>query len=250
MHRPVLIIKTGNTIDSLRERGEDFEDWFARGLAPAAQALDSGAGVLVVESHRGEALPALETISGLIITGSPAYITDLAAWNYVIADYVKRAHAAAIPQLGVCYGHQLIAWAFGGEVGFHRAGREIGTVPVRLRESARRDALFGHLPAEFLVQASHLQSVLRLPDNAVLLGGNDFDPHHCFRIGEFTWCAQFHPEFDARITRAYIKERAQAITTEGLDPEGLLEAVQETPESGSLLVRFMEIVAGREAARS
>ena len=49
---------------------------------------------------------------------------------------------------------------------------------------------------------------------------------------------------------AYIKERAQAITTEGLDPDSLLEAVQETPESGSLLLRFVEIVAGREAARS
>lgn len=250
MERPVLIVKTGNTIDSLLARGEDFEDWFALGLAPGKQSKDPSANVLVVESYRGETLPALEKISGLIITGSPAYLTDLAAWNYEIADYVKLAHEAGVPQLGICYGHQLIAWAFGGEVGFHPAGREIGTVPVRLQEPAKNDSLFGHLPDEFLVQASHLQSVMRLPDSAVLLGGNDFDPNHCYRIGEFTWCTQFHPEFDARIIRAYIKERAEAIAAEGLDPDRLLQAVQETPESGSLLLRFMEIIESREAERN
>lgn len=250
MDRPVLIIKTGNTIDSLLAGGEDFEDWFALGLAHGKQSKDLNAQVMVVESHRGETLPALEKISGLIITGSPAYVTDLAAWNYTVADYVKLAHEAGVPQLGICYGHQLIAWAFGGEVGFHPAGREIGTVPVRLQEPARADSLFGQLPAEFLAQASHLQSVLRLPDSAVLLGGNDFDPNHCFRIGEFTWCAQFHPEFDARIIRAYIKERAGDIAAEGLDPDGLLETVQETPESASLLLRFMEIIERREVERN
>lgn len=250
MDRPVLIIKTGNTIDSLLARDEDFEDWFALGLALGKPSPDLNAKLMVVESHRGETLPTLDKISGLIITGSPAYLTDLAAWNYEIADYVKLAHDAGVPQLGICYGHQLIAWTFGGEVGFHPAGREIGTVPVRLQEPARDDLLFGHMPAEFLVQASHLQSVLRLPDSAVLLGGNDFDPHHCFRIGEYTWCAQFHPEFDARIIRAYIKERAGDIAAEGLDPDRLLLKVQETPDSGSLLSRFMEIIRRREAQRS
>lgn len=250
MDRPVLIIKTGNTIDSLLARDEDFEDWFALGLALGKPSPDLNAKLMVVESHRGETLPTLDKISGLIITGSPAYLTDLAAWNYEIADYVKLAHDAGVPQLGICYGHQLIAWTFGGEVGFHPAGREIGTVPVRLQEPARDDLLFGHMPAEFLVQASHLQSVLRLPDSAVLLGGNDFDPHHCFRIGEYTWCAQFHPEFDARIIRAYIKERAGDIAAEGLDPDRLLLTVQETPDSGSLLSRFMEIIRRREAQRS
>lgn len=250
MDRPVLIIKTGNTIDSLLARDEDFEDWFALGLALGKPSPDLNAKLMVVESHRGETLPTLDKISGLIITGSPAYLTDLAAWNYEIADYVKLAHDAGVPQLGICYGHQLIAWTFGGEVGFHPAGREIGTVPVRLQEPARDDLLFGHMPAEFLVQASHLQSVLRLPDSAVLLGGNDFDPHHCFRIGEYTWCAQFHPEFDARIIRAYIKERAIDIAAEGLYPDRLLLTVQETPDSGSLLSRFMEIIRRREAQRS
>ncbi len=247
LKRPVLIIKTGHTIDSLRTQGEDFEDWFARGLR--AQAPLDNVEVIVVQGHLQEPLPDLAHISGLIITGSPAYITDLESWNYPIAEYARRAHEAGIPQLGICYGHQLIAWAFGGEVGFHPAGREIGTVPITLEQAAGNDALFSHLPERFKVQASHQQSVLQLPQDALLLGGNAFDPNHCFRIGDFTWCAQFHPEFDARITRAYISERRSDIAAEGLNPEQLLAAVEETPESASLLWRFSEIVAQREAQR-
>lgn len=241
MAMQILIIKTGTTIPSLLEQGQDFEDWFrlGMGLEPAQAPLCN----LYLE----EPLPALDNIDGIVITGSPAYITDLAPWNQIGADYLRAAHDREIPILGVCYGHQLLAWGFGGTVDFHPGGREIGTAPIELTAAAAQDPLFAGLPSRFKAQVSHSQSVIERPQQAVLLAGNDFEENHAFRLGETTWCVQFHPEFDAGITRAYISQRAEDIAKEGLDPDKLLAAAEETEAASSLLLRFVEFVQNSKA---
>ncbi|MCG8412806.1 MAG: glutamine amidotransferase [Pseudomonadales bacterium] len=237
----ILIIKTGSTIASLKAQGQDFEDWFTDGMALSKTQ------VAVCHVYQGEALPALTEISGIIITGSPAYVTDEEEWNYTVANYCLAAHKQRIPILGICYGHQLLAWAFGGRVGFNPKGREIGSVAIRLSAAASSDSLLQGLSDRFTAQASHLQSVLELPEAAVLLGSNDCDPNHAFRLGESTWGLQFHPEFDAEISRAYIEERSAEIAAEDLDPQVLLQSLVESPESASLLPRFVEIVKATQA---
>ena len=236
MPRKTLIIKTGTTIDSLLHKGQDFEHWFIKGIGLAADKFQ------VVSVFRDEALPPLEHINAIVSSGSPAYLTDLAPWNFVTAQYLRDAYERNIPQLGVCYGHQLLAWAFGGEVDFHPLGREIGTVSVRLTAAAQGDALLNSCPTEFLVQSSHKQSVMELPPGAELLAGNEFDPHHGFRLGRCAWGLQFHPEFDGAIMQAYIRERSDVLQGEGLEPDRLLQQVSETPVAASLLARFGELI--------
>jgi len=236
MSKPILIIKTGNTIESLQAKGEDFEDWFI------ANSTYSKGHFLVRSLHLDEPLDPLEDIGGIIITGSPAYATDEEAWNFVGAEYVKSAHWAEIPILGVCYGHQLIAWAFDGQVDFHAKGREIGTVPIVLTNSAIDDPLFRSMPREFVAQVSHQQSVTKLPTGAIKLGGNEFEPNQAYRLGNFTWGIQFHPEFSAEVTRAYIEARWDAIASEGLDPGELRELVRETPHGVEVLQAFCRLV--------
>lgn len=236
MSGKILIIKTGNTIPSLLAEQEDFEDWFIRG-----SGLDSSR-FICCAVDMGEALPAIEDVAAAIVTGSPAYVTDLAPWNEIAADYLRELHRTQKPILGVCYGHQLLAWAFGGEVGFHPGGREIGTVEVELTQEAASDVLFAEMPTQFSVQASHLQTVLSLPDKAVLLAKNGFDAHHAFRLGSSTWGIQFHPEFSAQVMSTYIRERSDDITKEGLNVEELLARVKATPVSAGLLRQFSKLV--------
>lgn len=242
MDKKILIMKTGSTVASLLEMGEDFEDWFI------SAAGGSGDEFEVCCLHLGQVLPELESVAGIIITGSAAYVTELEAWNYIGADYLRDAHRQAIPILGVCYGHQLIAWAFEGGVDFHPAGREIGTVQIELAEAAAEDALLQRLPPIFNAQTSHQQTVTRLPATAVLLASNEFEAHHAYRLGNTTWGLQFHPEFSDRVIRVYIEERRDAIVAEGLDPQALLARVKPTPESASLIKRFIEIAQARTPA--
>tara|TARA_B100000029_G_scaffold192682_1_gene190748 strand:+ start:6761 stop:7552 length:792 start_codon:yes stop_codon:yes gene_type:complete len=236
MIKPILIIKTGNTIENLLARGVDFEDWFIRGSGYGKENF------VVKSLHKNEELDAIDSIAGVIVTGSAAYVTDEEQWNFVGADYLREANESLIPILGVCYGHQLVAWAFDGEVAFSPSGREIGTASIRLTEAAREDPLFSDIPKRFNAQISHQQSVMRLPLNAVRLATNEFAANQAYRIGDTTWGIQFHPEFSAEVMREYIMSRSEAISEEGIDSQVLLNAVKDTPHSGAILQKFCGLV--------
>ena len=176
--RKILILKTGNTIKSLLDTGKDFEHWFTdySGLCKT--------NFMVRALHLEEPLVDLRQVAGIVITGSPAYVTDKENWNFTGAEYVTRAHKSGTPILGVCYGHQLLAWAFGGKVDFNAEGRKIGTIPIELTESAKDDLLFGGLPDAFDVNVSHQQSVVGLPPDAVKLAVSSSNILQAFRLGE------------------------------------------------------------------
>jgi len=228
----VLIMKTGETLLPLRAQGEDFEDWIRAGLGL------SSATAPVVSVHQGHALPVVSSLAGVVITGSPAMLTDGAAWNVTAAQWLREALAVDLPVLGICYGHQLLAHAAGGHVDYHPAGREIGTVPVSLTAAAHDDALLAGLPIRFFAHTTHSQAVLKLPESAVLLGASAHDGHQVFRIGTRAWGVQFHPEFNARIMRTYVQERQLVLREEGVDVEALLRDIVETPAAGGVLRRF------------
>ena len=233
--KPVLIIKTGSTVQSLTEKG-DFEDWIKAAMGLPDEYFQ------VVSVYEGETLPLPLDISGIVITGSPAMVTEREAWSELTADYLEKQALSQTPVLGICYGHQLLAHALGGAVGYHPKGREIGTVDINLTDAARNDLLFSTLPSSFKAHVSHSQTAIKLPDGAVILADNDFESHQAVWYGNKVWGVQFHPEFDEEIIQGYIKERSEVIRREGLDPMKLLNSTTEAQIATDLLKRFVELI--------
>ncbi|MCH8499866.1 MAG: glutamine amidotransferase [Marinobacter sp.] len=231
----VVILKTGSTYPSIRASLGDFQDWFKR-------ALPEGLGVEVVNVAAGESPGQPQDWAGVIVTGSPAMVTERADWSEATAAWLAQAVAQSIPVLGVCYGHQLLAHALGGQVDYHPAGRESGTWEVQLLPAADQDALFGGMPSSFPVHLTHRQSVLQLPEGAVRLAANTFEPHQAFRVGSCAWGVQFHPEFTAEIMRAYLDVQRPDLEKEGQDASQLLAAVTDAPAATALLARFGRLV--------
>ena len=231
----VAILKTGNTYPTLQSRFGDFEDWFIRGLSKELA-------LTVVDVTAGEEPGVPDQWDGIVVTGSPAMVTERADWSEATARWMATAVTAEIPLLGVCYGHQLLAHALGGEVGYHPEGRETGSHQITLTAAAATDALFKTFPSSFAVQLTHLQSVLRLPEQATLLASSDFEPNQAFRVGKYAWGVQFHPEFSADIMRAYLEVQAPALRDEKMNPEQLIAGVRDTPEASSLLQQFSRLV--------
>jgi GMP synthase (glutamine-hydrolysing) len=146
--------------------------------------------------------------------------------------------------LGICYGHQLLAYAMGGEVGPNPNGREFGTVEITLQAPARADSLLADMPERFFGNTSHTQSVLRLPEGATCLASSRQEGCHAFAIGPTAWGVQFHPEFDANVVRTYIDQSSHLLTAEGFSPQQLLDEVRETPEASAVLRRFAQLADG------
>jgi GMP synthase (glutamine-hydrolysing) len=231
----VLILKMGSTLPSLRERRGDFEDWIAVGASLGPAELQ----VIDVPSVRE--LPPLDGAAGVIVSGSHAMVTERRDWSERAAAWLRNAVSGGMPVLGICYGHQLLAHAYGGEVGANPRGREFGTVQIELDEAGRTDDLLGELPGAFHAHEGHAQSVLRLPREAVRLASNAWDANQAFRIGARAWGVQFHPEFDAGIVREYVRHYRAELSTEGQAPEALEKAAADNPLGGVILRRFVRL---------
>lgn len=203
--------------------------------------------VLMVEVCKEEPLPAYDKISGIVITGSHDMITDRSEWSERTAAWLPDAIERKIPTLGICYGHHLLAYALGGEVGDNPNGKEFGTIEVTLSPEADGIQLFKGLPNPVKFHACHTQSVLRLPPKAHRLASSDLDSNHAFMVGDCAWGIQFHPEFNVRILVEYIKEYRKALMDEGKDPERLIRQSEETPHGGLFLKSFTRIIEAGEA---
>jgi len=229
---PFLIIETGQPVPTLRRHGR-FPHWIrvAAGLAEAD--------IVVVNVEHGEPLPARDGFAAALITGSAAFVTDRADWSEHSAGWLREAAHAGMPLLGICYGHQLLAHALGGQVDYNPAGRESGTIYLDLAPAAHADPLFAGLPARFPAQATHLQTVLRIPDGATVLARSARDNCQAFRWGDNTWGLQFHPEFATRHMRGYVHARADCIARHGGCARTVSREVSAAPVARRLLRRFV-----------
>ncbi len=233
--KPVLIIRTGRAPESIRARHGDFPHWFRLGTGLRREQVE------LVDVAAGEALPPPDAVSGAIITGSAAMVTEQLAWSERAAGWIRDAMDAELPLVGVCYGHQLMAHALGGRVGYLPCGREIGTQSIELAPGHESDPLARVLRDGFRAHTTHEQSVLEPPPSATILGRSARDPHQLLRYGPNAISVQFHPEFNAEVMRAYIRRKHAALRREGADPEQIFKAVAATPIARRLLRQFARL---------
>ena len=232
--KPFLIMKTGGTFPQYVTDNGDFEHWTAANMGLAEGQWES------VDVQNGEALPDPARYAGTVITGSHDMVTEQTDWMNGAAEWIRQAVESGHPMLGICFGHQLMAAALGGEAGYHPDGMEIGTAEISLTDASAQDPLFSRYVRPFLGHVIHSQTALKLPPEATHLALNDHDAHHAFRVGDHAWGVQFHPEFDEAAIRNYIHELEPKLTEEERDVPAILATVRATPESKSLLVAFVE----------
>ncbi|BBI75773.2 glutamine amidotransferase [Halomonas aquamarina] len=233
----LVIIKTGDAFPEVVDQHGDFEQLFIRRLNDTLPEQLT----LKVWDARLTATPP-DDIAGAVITGSHSMVSEQPSWSEALKPWLQQALADNLPLLGVCYGHQLMAAAFGGISDYHPAGRESGTRTVRLTQAGQQDPLFSQLPVHFPAHLTHAQSVMQLPHGATILAHNCHDAHQALRYGPRQWSVQFHPEFSPPVMRAYIERQRAALRDQGDNPDQLLNEISETPEATSLLQLFIDFI--------
>ncbi|MDZ7810228.1 MAG: hypothetical protein U5L11_08865 [Arhodomonas sp.] len=112
-------------------------------------------------------------------------------WVAELREFTARAHRTGARLVGICFGHQIIHTALGGEVGRAAGGWGLGIYPV-----AAERAFAGWSPGEPLALLSvHRDQVLTPAPGLVRLAGGAFCPNYLF-AGPGVVTVQGHPEFD------------------------------------------------------
>ncbi len=235
--KPFLIIQCEVLAERCRglyEVGGDIDDLYRDALSPGDHP------VVAVRACRDEALPSHDEIEAVLVTGSSSMVADPDPWIGRTAHWLRQAHARAIPSLGVCFGHQLIAHALGGAVRRTPAGAEFTTVTIERAALDPDDPLLGFLPTRFAAQAAHFQSVVLPPPAAQVLAQNDAGIQ-ALRFGPTTWGVQFHPEFDDRHMRL-ILDNLNDPASRGVDVATSVARLRPSLQAGALFRRFRDLV--------
>jgi GMP synthase (glutamine-hydrolysing) len=142
----------------------------------------------------GEGVP----FDAAVISGSQTAVYDADEWITTTETWVREAVEAGLPVLGLCWGHQLLARAVGGDVD-PMGGYELGYATVDLLDDGTDDPLFEGVGPSFVAFETHSDEVTRLPATASVLAETD-RALQAFRVGN-AWGVQFHPEYDLDTAR-------------------------------------------------
>lgn len=213
-----------------------------------ARAGASGVEWIDIDLREGGLLPDPTVLGGVVVTGSSASVTERAPWMLRAEDYLRALIRVGVPTFGICFGHQLLGQALGGHVAANPKGREIGTVAFDVLQP---DPLLSLAAAPWQANATHVDTIARLPMGSRVLARTELENHAVVRFSEAAWGVQFHPEMDASVVRDYVEARREILLREGLDPETLLGRAADGAAGTSTLVRFVGLAFGRvSAARS
>ena len=159
-----------------------------------------------VDPWRGEAIPDVEDLSGLVVLGGEMNVDEVEEYPW-LADtraLLRSAVDAEVPVLGVCLGAQLLTRAMDAPVGAG-TGREIGFRKVEVVSSGPDDPLLSAFAPSALVFQFHADACA-LPDGAQLLATNDDSYVQAFRIGERAYGVQFHFEVTTEVISTWCDE--------------------------------------------
>jgi len=227
----VIILRTGDALPSVASRHGQFASWIERGLRPTwTQAITE-------RDVRHETITEDEIVNaaGIVVTGSAASVTERAPWMLRTESLLAAAVERYVPVLGICFGHQLLAQALGGHVAKNPRGWELGTISVRLE---RHDHLFDELPPTFEANATHVDTVAKLPAGASVFAQSDGDQVASFGFRNARG-VQFHPEINRDIMHSYLEKRRHLLAIDGIDVESLCQRVKETPSGRKILRNFV-----------
>lgn len=225
----LYILRNGDVVPSLAARRGQYPDWIA---APIRESW--GDEIVVVDPREGLP-PGLLEAEAVILSGSPSSVTEEAPWMLQLEEALRGLLARGTPVLGICFGHQLIAKAMGGEVQRNPRGREIGTVEVqRLAD----DPIFAGLPPCFEANATHLDTITRLPEGARLLATSALDQIAAYTLGSAR-CVQFHPEMDGDILRSLMEVRRPILEAEGFAVDEMIARTVDTTSGPTILQNFI-----------
>jgi len=189
-------------------------------------------------------LPDTFAFDGCVVTGSRASVYWEEEWIADLSAWVREAVDRDMAFLGVCFGHQLLAHALGGEV----APMDDYEIGYRTVEHDGESPLLDGVDTEFTVFTTHSDRVVELPPGAKQFAENDYGVHG-FRTDD-VFSVQFHPEYDTETAREVTQGKDDQLSNERIQSvlDGITtENYDAACEAKRLFDNFTDYVRERRA---
>lgn len=222
----LAILETGRPPGDLEARFGNYSDMFSKLFEDGfeIERFDVEAGQLPLRPGAADAY---------LITGSPAGVYDPYPWIGPLLEFIRSAGSSKM--VGICFGHQAMAQALGGEVVKSPKGWGAGLhrYEILRSESWMDDS------RTIAVPASHQDQVVVQPPGTEVIAASDFTP-----FAALSWrdrpaiSFQFHPEFSAAFAKALIEERYDRVNEPDLAIASL-DSPNDNARVGGWIRRFL-----------
>jgi GMP synthase-like glutamine amidotransferase len=193
--RRIAVLLTSNDRAAFAQRFPDDGAKFRALLAPLAPQWQ-----FETVAVKDNVFPAhCRDYDGYIISGSPASVKDRDPWIARLMLFIQELHRERLPTVGVCFGHQAIAQALGGEVLRNADGWQLGVATTAFERFAPWQR--PQLPS-LALYAAHNEQVGRLPAGAECLGSGPGCKAASFSIGRHFFTTEYHPEMSLEFMQA------------------------------------------------
>ena len=140
----------------------------------------------------------LDEVDVFLITGSKNSVYDNEPWIQQLMDFVRKLYDEKKPLIGICFGHQLIAQALGGETRKADQGWQVGVQENHILAAGRAAGLRSE---NYRLISSHQDQVKRAAPGSEILASSLGCPIAMTRMGGHIFSVQGHPEFEPAFAR-------------------------------------------------
>lgn len=209
------ILETGRPPGDLSERFGSYPSMFA-------QMLGDGFEITTYDVAAGELPPDPAAHDAYLITGSPAGVYDPLPWIEQLSEFIRSARDRKM--VGVCFGHQVMAQALGGEVEKSHKGWGVGLH----RYSIDKVEPWMDPVDEISVAVSHQDQVVSQPPNTRVVASSPFTPFAALAWTDRpAFSVQFHPEFSPDYAKALVERRRDRLP----DADSAIESLDKPSDN-------------------
>jgi GMP synthase (glutamine-hydrolysing) len=198
-------------IECYDDRGTSLEKLFRK--------VDDSFEYSIFSIHSNK-FPSLD-FDGYVISGGIIRIVDIEKYPFLekMAEIILKISKLKRPIFGICLGHQLIAYAFGGKV------EEADTLEVGFDFiNANEATLCKSISNQFAVFNYHSDYVSQIPDNFRITGSSKICNSHIMEHKSLPiFGVQFHIEYDTEETKEILEYAKDEIVDEGMNYDVLVE---------------------------
>jgi GMP synthase-like glutamine amidotransferase len=199
------ILETGRVNETLIPRYGEYAPMFEAWLCRA----DPGFAYRAYATLDGEIPASPAECDAWLVTGSKHGVYDDLPWIDPLKAFLRASRAAGQPIIGICFGHQILAEALGGQAMKSAKGWGAGAHEY---DVVRRPAWMAGAPDSFAIHAMHQDQVTAIPEDATVLAASPFCEFAMLAYGDpdapDAISIQPHPEFDVDYARALVELRS------------------------------------------